>query len=507
MHHHMRKVSGITLLTLAAVWIVAPACAQTNQSISFGTNLGALHYEMTSVARTCFSNGFGTISYKIVTFSNFNYVSSQNTSQPIGGSTYWDVGIGNRLIGSGNCPRDISGGVITYNGSTYTITMTPHSNGTLSTAISVQGYINPKYVVLGVTYAPPGPQSFVDYTNSTLVSNTSSLSSSFSTGFTYSTKITTGAGVPGVFSGSITSTTSTSYAQEATSSSSVTVSKAASLSQKVPGPASPYVGLDHDFDVIWVWLNPVAFFTLTPGMVQWNGYGYNTADQPAMDVIGVFVGCLNGNLSQVSCNSQYQAAFARSWAANETWPSGQGPGLTAADLQNILDTDPYGRCSSTSAIGSGTCPNPDPTRFTLTLDQSIQYQQPPPGGQPFTIGYMESYTNTSSQAMGATYMFSQSYGLEVAYSVGGAKEVFGFGYNGTISQSQTLTWKNEWNSQITSSTTSTAQASITGPTCNVVASACSPVYPPSSPTYGQAIAFDVYQDSLYGTFLLIPRSY
>ena len=33
----------------------------------------------------------------------------------------------------------------------------------------VTGIIHPKYVVVGVTYAPPGPQSYVDYTNSVTV--------------------------------------------------------------------------------------------------------------------------------------------------------------------------------------------------------------------------------------------------------------------------------------------------------------------------------------------------
>jgi hypothetical protein len=262
--------------------------------------------------------------------------------------------------------------------------------------------------------------------------------------------------------------------------------------------------VDHDYDVIWVWLNPVTLFTLeNGGVVQWNGYGYSTLDQNAMDVIGVYAGCLNGDLSQTSCNSEYQTAFARTWAAGEVWPSGQGPGLTSTDLQNILATDPYGSCNSTSPIGSSACPSPDPTRFTLTLNQDMQYQQPPPGGEPFTISYTESYTNTSTQAQGATYKFEQMFGVETTYS----SKVFGVGFQLTLSESQTFTWMNSWNNQMTSSTTSTAQASITGPPCNVLNNNCSPIYPPASPTYGQAIGFDLYQDSLFGTFLLVPTQY
>jgi len=47
---------------------------------------------------------------------------------------------------------------------------------------TITGYINPKYVVLGVTYAPPGPSSNVNYSNSTLVGSTATTTDSFGTG-------------------------------------------------------------------------------------------------------------------------------------------------------------------------------------------------------------------------------------------------------------------------------------------------------------------------------------
>ena len=39
-------------------------------------------------------------------------------------------------------------------------------NACIAPPPGVQGYINPKYVVVGVTYAPPGHSSYVTYTNS-----------------------------------------------------------------------------------------------------------------------------------------------------------------------------------------------------------------------------------------------------------------------------------------------------------------------------------------------------
>src|SRR6478609_8733995 len=56
------------------------------------------------------------------------------------------------------------------------------------TSVSDPGSLFPKYVVLSVIYAPPGAQSFVDYTNTVMVGTSSSWSKSFSN----STSITVG---------------------------------------------------------------------------------------------------------------------------------------------------------------------------------------------------------------------------------------------------------------------------------------------------------------------------
>jgi hypothetical protein len=482
---------------LGATLIVAPSFGQTNHSISLGSNLGTLNYSETTSTVRCNGDPQPFSSFE---FSNFVYVSAQNVSQSIP-DTADSNNLPTRFLGQGDCPTTQSD-ALTFSTSSYTIVVTPGRNGGVQATISVPGYINPKYIVLGVTYAPPGPQSFVNYTNSKLVSNTSSVSSSFSTGHTVTVSTTISAGILGFANGSSTSVASNSYSQTSSTSSTLTVEKTNSISQQVAGPADPQVGLDHDFDVIWVWLNPVALFTLSNGgAVQWNGYGYSTLDQPAMDVVGVFAGCLNGHLSQTSCNSLYATAFARAWAAGEIWPTGQGPALTSTDLKNILGADPYGQCGSASPIGASACPSPDPTRYTLSLNQDIQYQQPPPGGQPFTIQDTESYSNTSSQGTGAMYTTTQVFAYEKSFSL------FKGAFDLSLATEQTLTWENEVNTQVSSTTTSSAEASITGPTCNVVGSLCSPAYPPSSPLYGQAIGFTVYQDNLFGTFLLVPSTY
>src|SRR5579863_1586853 len=61
-------------------------------------------------------------------------------------------------------------------------------------APSVAGYIDPKFVVVGVTYAPPGPSAntYVSYTNSALVGVTNTVSQSFKSGTTFSASVSGG---------------------------------------------------------------------------------------------------------------------------------------------------------------------------------------------------------------------------------------------------------------------------------------------------------------------------
>jgi hypothetical protein len=487
-------ILGILLLASGSVR------AQTNQTINLGANVGTFSYTVTSNLFDCTD----VYTYTENDFTNFVYTSVDGVQHPFTDTTYTI-----HSTGAGNpCPSSV-GPTITENGGAYTLVIAPHLTAQLNVTVTVPGYVNPKFAVLGVTYAPPGPQSFVQYTNSTLVSNTSSVSNSFASGYTVTVKIGT-SGIFGWLGGTANTTSSTSWGQETDTSSSTTVSKQTQISLQVPGPADPYVGVDHDYDIIWVWLNPVELFTLTNnGAIQWNGYGYSTQDQNAMDVIGVYVGCLNGVFSQSSCNSQYETPFARSWAASpaQDWPSGQGPGLTSTDLQNILAADPYGQCTGPSPVGASACPSPDSTRFTLTFNQNIDYQQPPPGGQPFTTTFTESYTTASSSETSYTHTHSQTFGREEVFSTQGTKAIFGIGFDLSISITRTIQHTHKASTLFQTSNTSTATASITGPPCNVVNNACGPVYPPNPLDYGSAITFNVYQDNVFGGFLLIPATY
>jgi len=366
-------------------------------------------------------------------------------------------------------------------------------SATNETVTAAGGYVNPKYIILGVTYAPPGPLSFVDYSNSALVGNETDINSSFSSGYTESIKVTKGLTITGWLKGSISATSSTSYSQESDTSSTVVVSKQTTISDQTPGPANPYVGLNHDYDVIWLWLNPVVNFVITAGSrnVQWTGYGYSTLDQPGMDVYPVYVGWLNGD---ISIPANVQTVLSRAWAAGEVWPSGQVPGLTTTDYQTIEGANPYSLCTPQPT----SCPTTvDGTRFTGPVaGENFIYQQAAVGGQPGTQTYTDTYMNTTTQGQGAKYTYSQTFGTEKTFSTGDGAW-FGANLSVTLSQSSTLTWATQWNSKITNTSSSTSELSITGAPCVVSGSVCNPVY--TGPT-----EFDVYEDNLYGTFLFFP---
>src|SRR5947207_991043 len=196
----MRKI----IVLIGAILTALPAWGQSSLSYSFGPNLGTLNYQSQAVAYYCTGD---TVHYTEYFYSNFVYVPSQGSSQSLGGSTTYTY----NPTGYSGCPKSTPGPTLTFNESGYTIVVNPQCCGNINATITVPGYVNPKYVVVGVTYAPPGPQSFVDYTNSTLVSNTSSLNSSFSSSYSVRVSISTMGNLFGFIQAKQTSSSTSSY--------------------------------------------------------------------------------------------------------------------------------------------------------------------------------------------------------------------------------------------------------------------------------------------------------
>ncbi|HLX84210.1 MAG TPA: hypothetical protein VKR59_09945 [Terriglobales bacterium] len=416
--------------------------------------------------------------------------------------------------------------------------ITGPANTDLSESVAAaSGYLNPKYKVMTVTYAPPGGNQYssVTYGDTDYVGNTSTNGSSFSNNFTFSISVcgatgsvtcSNAAGDPGAgmfgFGGgvAVTGSESNSWTWVSNASNSITISKQTSDLEITPGIPNVYSPVNHDYDIVRVWLNPVTLFTFVPtgsstGNLYWNGYGYDYNDPlHETDVWPVYVGYLNGDFKKIdgspcyaidpTCDPQDADALSRSWVTTQTFASGQGPGLTSADLANICKADPF--CANPGYdVTLETGVNPPTTtdqrytqaEFGNSSPETVPYKQAPPGstkGETETLS--EQYSTTTSQSQGGSYSYQQQFGLEEKFGV----SFFWQSLTVDIKQSWTYTWMDTWQNTVTNTSTQTATATITGPPCPSPVSPC-------VPAFTEPHEFAVYQDNLYGTFMFWPFPY
>ena len=481
---------SVNLLTGLVVLILLAGKTASANTLVLGT-WGSLQYTETTTSTLCSPPKISPylLTY---TYTAFVYVDFNGVSHPISGTTK-----AFRLIGSSTTCQQTGAFPITLVSDGLTIPFVPTTIGGASATVQpVQGVISPKYVILGVTYAPPGPQSSVTYSTSNLVGTTTSLTNSFSGSANVSVSVSAGIMAFGS-GGSITGTESTTYSQSSGSSSSVTASKASTESNMTTGTGNAFSPVNHDYDIIWLWLNPLVLFSFTTGptVLQWNGYAYDPADPAvAMDVYPVSVGYLNGHFGP---NVSVANVLARSWATDEVWPAGNGPGLTAADEAAILGADPFSNSSYTFTLASGV--NPPTTvdgRFELaggTLSPTIfdYVQCEPGGGDCLTQTYTNTYQATTTTGKQTSRTVQQEFALEEDASA----SIFAASIKVVVKESSTLTWTSTWQSTITTTSTQTDELTIASPPCSG---------DPCNPSYAGPGEFDVYTDNIYGTFVFIP---
>jgi hypothetical protein len=366
------------------------------------------------------SSSGGTVSVTPSDFSNFSITASATSSDPV-----------------------------TFGGSSF------------FTSVSDPGSLFPKYVVLSVIYSPPGAQSFVDYTNTIMLGTSSSWSKSFSN----STTITVGFSATNSIVGGLNGSVSTQWSQTAETDGSIAIEKTTSTSTLVRGPLDSNLGIDHDFDIVFVWLNPRAdFYVTSPSAANWS-YTFDQRD-PAngMDVIQLFVSQLKNPSTITDPNIITRLA--------KTWDTSGLGGLTNADLLAIAQRDPFWNLGTTPAS------TVDPTRFDVEGGETFSYIPPPPGGQPTTTTFTETYQTTTTQGRSATDQYT------VAYTRSGSVGAKNF-FTANIVVTDQLQWQNKWTSTHSQSTTQSSSFSITGP--------------PSG--YTGLTNVQLYKDNVYGTFL------
>ena len=460
---------------------------------------GSLTYSDRTTTLTCFEDS-SQQSYTEDEYFGFSYKTASGATVGLSGGATAISG----SSGNGSCP--------TNGQSPQPLVMSAGIGSSISfvegsATLVLKGYLNPKWLVVGITYAPPGPSgnTFVQYQKSTFFGTTQSVSQSFTKATTVS--MTFGVSIPGVSKGSISSTTSTTNSQTTKKTSTVTTSIQVQSGEKTFGTGNYFAPVDNDYDILWVWLNPVAVFTITgTGAQVWNGYGFDMTDQAGMDIVGIELGYINGHFGAIP--PQIQTSLNRTWAASQIWPSGQGPALTSTDLNDIAAFDPF----SVGTYGMDEIgfipPSPETLDHRFTLSQcssvaSFNYNQAAPSQAAPVFTCTLTYTNSSTQAQEISTTYSQTFSVDASFSGTGFLKAL----NADLKSSTMLTWNTDWQSSITTSTTSTSSLSAQGPPCNNTIQGEGPCVPVYDASGTEPTQFDVYQDNMFGSFMFAPIHY
>jgi hypothetical protein len=315
---------------------------------------------------------------------------------------------------------------------------------------TVSGTLRPKYYILAVIYAPPGTQggkssSSVSYGNGSTTGTTVSASSSFKQN--YSVSVSAEAGFLGN-GGEVGA--SFGYGRNTSNSQALDIKKTTTHEISTNGPSQD--GIDHDHDLIYLWLNPTINMTLSS-----TGAAWSIGNSGLADIQYVYVGWLK-NPSQMPPGLTQRL---------------QVYGITTADYTEMLKADPFANGVTTI----------DPERFQPdSLNTTFPYEPPFAPGEPvplmkFTAVY--SNTNTSSSTVQNEY--------SVGLNVSGGGSFLGL-VKAKIKNQNTWTWTNTRTNSASTGTSESASVTVGGP------------------AYGYIGPTDmvVYYDVLYKSFLFAP---
>lgn len=315
---------------------------------------------------------------------------------------------------------------------------------------ATSGILYPKYVVLTVVYAPPGTQSgksssSVVYGSGSTAGTTTSASNSFKQN--YSVSVTAGGG----FLGSVEATAGFGYGKTSTDSKSLDIKKTANLTIQDGGPGID--GVDHDHDLIYLWLNPAISVSLTPEAASWTLTGTQSAS-----IQYVYVGWLKHP---------------------DTMPLGvkqalQSHNITEQDFPDIMARDPYA--------------NGNPSLNTVRYQQlytTFPYEPPYASGDPvptLTFNVTNAATSTTGTSAQDSYKVSLSIKAGVDF-LGMAKS--------SLKTDDSWEWTNTSSKSDSSGSSQSATVTVGGPAFGY-----------SGPT-----EMAVYYDSIYKTFFFQPINY
>lgn len=321
---------------------------------------------------------------------------------------------------------------------------------------STYGTVSPQYMILTLIYAPPGtsptPASggagvatpgaagTVAYTNQTSSGTTVSASHAFTGGITATATV----GSP-FASASISVNASKTIGD----SNSLQIQSTAAAQLSLKGPAAD--GIDHDYDIFYIWLNPIISVNATPQNAATWALGF-TGPEP--NVIDVQVGELKNPPTIPRTHNMTTL---------------QQAGLTQSDFDTILKSDPF---AFDPVAGPGTTPAGN--RYTK-LKQA---------GNPVVYSFLTGETPgamltlTNAQTDTSTSTVTNNYGV-TASATAGAGKLF----------QASLSFSFQW-------TNSASKATLTGQTQTATFTIAQP-----SVNWTGAHDIDIYWDGLYSSFM------
>ncbi len=377
------------------------------------------------------------------------------------------------------------------------------SNAVNVTSVGPNVAVLPKYQILNITYAPPGPNSSVSYQTAGMVTTTLSDSASYANSVNKSISLEVSGGIPIFSSSSLTLSQSSGTTQTLTSKNDIAVGISTTILGKTSGPALTPAGvtpavtvnttIDHDYDSVTLWLNPVALYYVganqgSSTQVTLLGLASDDTDTNVvgMDTATVLMGYLNGHFPMPA---GLATQLARGWANHGQTPPVDGVGLTQADFAQILAADPYMNPAYPFNYANGyggTRTSPD-GRYTLVSTAN---------GNPSSFSYGDNitsstltfgYTNVSTTTNTSTSEQSITYGVSLSLGVSGVVASL----KATLADSTKQTWTHTTSSSVATSTAITNALTL-APPCT------QPGCYTSFPT------IEVFQDNLYGTFMFFP---
>jgi hypothetical protein len=357
-------------------------------------------------------------------------------------------------------------------------------------------YAQPKFSVVGLFYAPPCSSG---KSASSVVYGTADqlkVDNSLTNEYTQSDSVTLTGNVSFVvYYVPVTISTSGSYgwSSSTTTGTDVAVTTSSSENYTVDGCVG-VDGVNHNDDIIWIWLNPVLPYYIPPsGSSLQNilvlGIGSDgrdpvTSQTEAPDLVQLsviqiqnLISVLNANETPTNTNTGIETStlqeLERTW--DTTWSTNSGgepgPGLVAADLQTILSADPFAANPSFNPATS--------TRYALVSnDSTIPYDAT-------ATPTMFSYTGQAIDAVAQTDGTDDQHyvGVEVSVTIG-ALDAMPVGASAKLDYMGKWLWDTKSQSTTTNTSTQTAMFNIWSPAAS----------------YTGPDQLAVYWDTVYQTF-------